>query len=93
MGCISLYWFFIVGNIFCSHLNFKKEGRYDCVVGSNNTDPSHMTEIVLLCNPNPGQVIASSCSSAVYSVSCISTHVMSHLHDFFILHDFLHGLL
>lgn len=37
-GCISLYWFFGVGNTFCSHLNFNKEGRYECVVGTNNTD-------------------------------------------------------
>lgn len=75
MGCISLYSFFVVGNVFCSHLNFKKEGRYDCAVGTNNTDPSHMTEIVVLCNPDPCEVTVSSCSSAAYSVFYISTHV------------------
>lgn len=74
-GCISLYWFFVVGNVFCSHLNFKKEGRYDCVVGTNNSDLSCMTEIVVLCNADPCVVTVSSCSSAAYSVSYISTHV------------------
>lgn len=74
MGCISLYWSFVVGNIFCSHLNFKKEGRYNCVVGTNNTDLCHMPEIVF-CNPDLCEVTVSSCSSAAYSASYISTHV------------------
>ena len=65
MDCISLYWFFVVGNIFCSHLNFKKEGRYDCVVGTNSTEPSHTTEIVVLCNPDPCEMTVSSCSYSV----------------------------
>lgn len=87
-GCISLYWFFVVGGIFCSHLNFKKEGRYDCVVGTNSTDPSHMTEIVVLCNPDPCEVTVSSCSSAAYSVAYIGIHVCHTYMTFFILHDF-----